>query len=273
MPSGFRPNRRRGQNLLIDSSIADRIVKGAALPENANVLEIGAGSGALTTRLAPFAGSLAAVEVDHRLADALRETTRNLDNVKVVRADAREIVADLLFDGAPYHVVANLPYSVGTPLLVNLVEADYRPTTLTIMLQLEVADRVCAVPGDMGLLSVLVQSFGTPEKLFEVPPSAFWPRPKIDSAVIRVVTNDVLAGDKMVKYAIFLARLGFAARRKMLRNSLAAGLRREGDEVTATCLRAGVESSIRPEELGLDDWRRLAEAFVAEGFLERPDGK
>jgi 16S rRNA (adenine1518-N6/adenine1519-N6)-dimethyltransferase len=272
VPRGFRPNRRRGQNLLLDQSIADRIVGDADLPPGANVLEIGAGSGVLTNRLARVAGSLAAVEVDYELAAALRDTTKKFDNVKVIRADAREIDVPLLFEGAPFHVVANLPYSVGTPLTVDLVKDEYRPVTLTVMLQREVADRMCAGPGDMALLSVLVQSFAAAGKLFEVPPKAFWPRPKVHSAVVRLVTNEVDADEPLVRAAVFLARLGFASRRKMLHNSLAGGLRWESERVTDTCRKAGVESSIRPEELGLDEWQKLAEAFVAEGILERPDG-
>ncbi len=227
----------------------------------------------LTTRLAATAGRLAAVEVDHDLAASLRESVRALQNVKVIRADAREIVTELLFGGESFHVVANLPYSVGTPLMVDLVQSDYRPATLTLMLQLEVAERVCAVPGEMGLLSLLVQSFATADKLFEVPAGAFWPRPKIHSAVIRLVTNRVSAADLLVKTTIFLAKLAFASRRKMLHNSLAGGLRREADEITAICTGAGLKSSIRPQELALDDWRKLAEKFIAEGILERPVAK
>ena len=273
VPAGFRPNRRRGQNLLVDLSIAGRIVRTARLPDGANVLEIGAGSGVLTTRLAAIAGRLAAVEVDYDLAESLRQSVGSLKNVKVIRADAREVVTEALFGGDPYHVVANLPYSIGTPLMVDLVKSQYRPDTLTLMLQLEVAERVCARPGEMGLLSVLVQSFATTEKKFDVPPSAFWPRPKVHSAVIRLVTNQVSAADSLVKSTIFLAKLGFASRRKMLHNSLAGGLRRETAEVTAVCQRVGLASSIRPQELTLDNWRKLAEEFIAEGILERPLGK
>lgn len=273
VPAGFRPNRRRGQNLLVDLSIAGRIIRAARLPAGANVLEIGAGSGVLTTRLAAVAGSLAAVEVDYDLAESLRQSVGSMKNVKVIRTDAREVVTEVLFDGAPYHVVANLPYSVGTPLMVDLVKSGYRPDTLTLMLQLEVAERVCAAPGDMGLLSVLVQSFATTEKLFDVPPGAFWPRPKVQSAVIHLVTNQVSAADSLVQATIFLSKLGFASRRKMLHNSLAGGLRRDADEITAICERTGVASSIRPQELSLDDWQKLAEEFIAEGILEHPVGK
>jgi 16S rRNA (adenine1518-N6/adenine1519-N6)-dimethyltransferase len=122
-------------------------------------------------------------------------------------------------------------------------------------------------------LSVLVQSFATTEKLFEVPPSAFWPRPKVQSAVIRLVTNQVSADDSLVQATIFLSKLGFASRRKMLHNSLAGGLRRDADEISAICERTGIASSIRPQELSLDDWRKLAEELIAEGILEHPVGE
>ena len=146
MPAGFRPNRRRGQNLLVDLSVAGRIVRAARLPDGANVLEIGAGGGVLTTRLAATRRPPGRRRGGPRSAASLRESVRALQNVKVIRADAREIVTELLFGGESFHVVANLPYSVGTPLMVDLVQSDYRPATLTLMLQLEVAERVCAVP-------------------------------------------------------------------------------------------------------------------------------
>ncbi len=123
------------------------------------------------------------------------------------------------------------------------------------------------------MLSVLIQSFATTEKLFEVPPSAFWPRPKVQSSVIRLVTNQVSAADSLVQATIFLSKLGFASRRKMLHNSLAGGLRRDTNEITDICQRAGIASSIRPQELSLHDWRKLAEELIAEGILEHPVGK
>jgi 16S rRNA (adenine1518-N6/adenine1519-N6)-dimethyltransferase len=254
--------------LLIDQAVADSIVAGAELPKGVNILEIGAGGGVLTGRLARIAGQLAAVEVDYKLAESLRDTAGKYKNVKVVRADAREVVREILFDGQPYHVVANLPYSIGTPLMVDLLESRYRPETLTLMLQLEVAERVCATPGDMGLLSVMVQSFAEARKLFVVPPNAFWPTPKVHSAVIRLNTNNARADDPLLKATVFLARLAFASRRKMLHNSLSGRLGLDMEEVRIVCRRAGIDSSIRPQELSLPSWERLADEFSAQGVFE-----
>lgn len=258
----------RGQNLLIDQVIADRIVDAAQVPRGANILEIGAGGGVLTGRLAKIAGKLAAVEVDYKLAESLRDTAGKYKNVNVIRADAREVIREILFDGQPYHVVANLPYSVGTRLMVDLLESHYRPETLTLMLQLEVAERVCAVPGNTGLLSVIVQSYAEARKLFEVPPNAFWPSPKVHSAAIRLITNEARVDDPLLKATVFLARLAFASRRKMLHNSLAGGLRLGMEEVRIICRRAGIASSIRPQELALLSWQRLAGEFIAQGVFE-----
>lgn len=268
LPAGFRPNRVRGQNLLIDPAVADSIVAGARLPTGANILEIGAGGGVLTARLARIAGQLAAVEIDYKLAESLRDSVGKYRNVKVVRADAREVAREILFDGQPYHVVANLPYSVGTPLMVDLLESQYRPETLTLMLQLEVAERVCAAPGAMSLLSVMVQSFAEARKLFEVPPKAFWPRPKVHSAIVRLDTNNARADDPLLKATVFLARLAFASRRKMLHNSLSGGLRLGMEEVRSVCRRAGIASSIRPQELSLRLWHKLAGELITLGVFE-----
>ena len=239
-----RPARARGQNLLIDRSVARRIVKASRLPFDAAVLEIGAGTGMLTVELARVARRLVAIEIEYALAQRLKRAVSRYSNVRVVRADARRVHVEELMEGEAYHVVSNLPYSVGTPLTIDLLQSDFRPASLTIMLQLEVAERLCAGPGSMSLLSVIAQSYAEPRFLFIVEPESFRPRPKVRSAVVRLVTNTVPRKDVLTKAAIFLARHAFAGRRKKVQNSLAGGLQRSSQGGRRT-LRAGRHRSRR----------------------------
>ena len=266
-PPRSRPARARGQNLLIDSNVARRVVEAAALPPDATVLEIGAGTGMLTRELAAVARTVVAVEIEYSLAQRLRISMSRLTNVNVIRADARKINIRDLLDGAKYHVVSNLPYSVGTPLTIDLLQSDYRPQTLTIMLQLEVARRICAEPGDMSVLSVIAQSFSEPRFAFEVAPESFKPKPKVRSGVIRLTTNSVSRDDIVTNTSIHLARHAFAGRRKKMQNSIAAGLRLSPAEAADLCTAAGIDPGLRPQEIPLSLWRNLAEVALAEGIF------
>ena len=265
-----RPARARGQNLLIDRSVARRIVKSSKLPVDAAVLEIGAGTGMLTVELARVARRLVAIEIEYALAQRLKRAVSRYSNVRVVRADARRVHVEELMEGEAYHVVSNLPYSVGTPLTIDLLQSDFRPASLTIMLQLEVAERLCAEPGSMSLLSVIAQSYAEPRFLFIVEPESFRPRPKVRSAVVRLVTNTVPRKDVLTKTAIFLARHAFAGRRKKVQNSLAGGLQRSSREVAELCELAGIDPGARAQELSLDQWRTLGTTALDKGLVGQP---
>ncbi len=263
-PRGFRPRRARGQNLLVDDAVVDQIVAAAQIEADANVLEIGAGTGVLTRPLAGLAREVIAVEVDAELAIALRRALRGYPNVAVLRRDARALELEQIFPDRPYQVVANLPYSVGTPLLVDLLHSRNRPARLTVMLQREVAERICAEPGDWSALTVMTRPFGEARIEFLVPPSAFWPRPKVTSAVISINTNDRDRRDPQLASAIWLSRHAFAQRRKKLINSLAAGLNVDRETVTGMLAAAGIDPDDRPANLDLGAWLRLADSFREE---------
>ena len=265
-----RPARARGQNLLIDRSVARRIVKASKLPIDAAVLEIGAGTGMLTVELARVARKLVAIEIEYVLARRLKRAVSRYSNVRVVHADARRVHVQELMEGQAFHVVSNLPYSVGTPLTIDLIQSDFRPVSLTIMLQLEVAERLCAEPGSMSLLSVIAQSYAEPRLLFIVEPESFRPRPKVRSAIVRLVTNTVPRKDVLTKAAIFLARHAFAGRRKKVQNSLSGGLQRSSRKVVELCELAGVDPGARPQELSLDQWRTLGTAALDKGLVGQP---
>ena len=263
-PRPFRPSRFRGQNFLVDRTVLRRIVHAARLPPCASVIEIGAGTGRLTGVLIERGYRVTAVEVEPVLSDRLTVKFGDRDDVTVLNADARTLALGTLVDG-PHHVVANLPYSVGTRLVVDWLESDDPPISLTVLLQREVARRMVAAPGRMALLSVIVQSHAEAEVLFDVAPRAFRPPPKVDSTLIRILPRNLSAAARgRASRRIGLARHGFAQARKKLRNSLAAGL--GIDELTAGDLldAAGVDPARRPATLTLAEWDALADAFDLE---------
>ena len=258
----FRPSSRRGQNFLVDRAVQRRIASAAALPPGSTVVEIGAGTGNLTEALLARGLRVIAVEIEDVLVGRLRERFRNRDQAQIVAGDARRLdLRDLA--GGSYHVVANLPYSVGTRLVVSFVSAAEPPRSLTVLLQREVARRLTAKPGDMALLSVIVQSYAKTRRLFDVPPEAFRPRPKVVSTLVRI--DPIRPPETEAASAesrIAMARHGFAQTRKKLRNSLAAGLARREPEVGATLEAAGIDPGRRPQTLSLSEWDQVVAALI-----------
>ncbi|MYD95420.1 MAG: ribosomal RNA small subunit methyltransferase A [Chloroflexi bacterium] len=257
----FRPSSRRGQNFLVDRAVQRRIASAAALPPGATVVEIGAGTGNLTEALLAHGLRVTAVEIEDVLVARLRDRFRNRDHVQIVSGDARRLDLHQLA-GGPFHVVANLPYSVGTRLVVSFVTAPKPPRSLTVLLQREVARRLTAQPGDMALLSVIVQSFARARRLFDVPPEAFRPRPKVISTLVRIDPVRRTGLDiESAEARIAVARHGFAQTRKKLRNSLAAGLGRREPEVGAALEAAGIDPGRRPQTLALGEWDQVVAAL------------
>ncbi len=257
----FRPSSRRGQNFLVDRAVQRRIASAAALPPGSTVVEIGAGTGNLTEALLARGLRVIAVEIEDELVSRLRQRFRNVDDVRIVPGDARRLHLRELARG-PFHVVANLPYSVGTRLVVSFVSAAEPPRSLSVLLQREVARRLTAKPGDMALLSVIVQSYADTRRLFDVPPEAFRPRPKVISTLVRI---DPFGRSELNTAAaearIAIARHGFAQTRKKLRNSLAAGLGRREPDVEAALKAAGLDPGRRPQTLALGEWDQIVAAL------------
>jgi 16S rRNA (adenine1518-N6/adenine1519-N6)-dimethyltransferase len=261
-----RPRKSLGQHWLTDRSALKRIVDSAEIDDAETVIEIGAGTGLLTGLLAERARRLIAVEVDERLASRLTEKFAGLENVSVVAADVLEVApADLLTTGRaslPYVVVGNLPYFIGTATVRRFLEASVRPRRLVVTLQAEVGESMAAPPGRMSYLGVEVQTLAEARVLFHLPARAFKPPPKVRSAVVRLDvldTSDVEVDDR--EAFLILARAGFAAPRKRLRNSLAVGLRIPPSEAGEMLSRAGVDPEQRPANLGLRDWREVYFAY------------
>lgn len=259
---GIRPRRALGQHFLVSDHHLERIVQLAELEPQDAVLEVGAGTGQLTRRLAARAGAVVAVEVDGRLAEVLEEATRDCPGVRVVRADALQLdLAGLFPPGMRRKVVANLPYGIASPLLVRLLEEVPNLERLVVTVQEEVARRLVARPGtaEYGLLTVLVRFHADARLALRIPPGAFVPAPKVWSAVV-VLTPRPRPGD--VDYGLFrsLAKRAFGQRRKQLRRTW-AGLAAPS-ELEEAASRAGVDLSRRGETLAVDEFVAVARALA-----------
>lgn len=258
--------RALGQHFLRDDAVAERMVSLVAPTSRDLVLEIGPGEGALTGRLTRSAGRLLALEVDPVLAGALRERFAEAPHVEVRLADGRAFDYSALPEmkpdpGGRVLVVGNLPYSVGKPILMALVEAGRAIDEMALMLQKEVAERVAAVPGGRtyGSLSVLTQIAAEPRLCFAVPPGAFRPPPQVDSAVLHLRVRDrSLVPPAEVSRFRTVVLAAFGQRRKSLANALAAGLGIGADRSRMVCAAAGVDPGRRAETLSLGEFTRLA---------------
>ena len=239
--------KRFGQHFLSDRNILQRIVRLAAIKPEDTVIEIGPGAGALTRELAAAARRVVAIEIDRDLVPQLRGTMP--DNVEIVEGDA----LDVEFPKSA-HVVGNLPYNVATPLLKKFIAARAHITDVTVMLQKEVAERIRAKPDskDYGPLSVLVQYYATPIRGFTVPPGAFTPRPKVDSAVIRLEWKSGVPDNAAFTHFVHHA---FGSRRKKLLNNLVAMFSRKTREELGNALEAaGISRDARAETLSVEQF-------------------
>jgi len=264
---GIAPKKSLGQNFLHDPHILDKIVALAALTPDSTVLEVGPGTGNLTRLLAQQAGRLIAVELDDRLIPLLRAEFAPLRHVEVIHGDILRVdLSDRLRD-TPYILVANLPYYITSAILRHVFEALPRPERLVLTVQREVAERITARPGDMSLLAVSVQFYGQPQIAMHLNPAVFWPRPDVESAVVKIdvySTPPVEVRDERQFFRV--VRAGFGQKRKQLRNSLSAGLGMAKDQADMVLNQAGVDPQRRAETLSLEEWASLTRAVVGAGM-------
>lgn len=253
-----RPKRSLGQNFLRDPAIANRIVAALDLKSNDHVIEIGPGQGALTEGLVASGASVTAIEFDRDLAPRLQKRFAKTNNFSVIEADALHVnVASLdpqsaIGDQRSTKLVANLPYNISTPILQRLIEQRELFSQLVLMFQREVVERITATPGgkERGFLSVIAQNAFEIEYLFEVPPQAFHPVPKVWSAVIRLTPKPRTDDEAKLREVVSQA---FMQKRKTLANNLS----RTRSDAAIAIAAAGLPERVRAEELSLDDWRRL----------------
>ncbi len=260
-----QPNKRLGQHLLISRKALDAVVNAAELSPTDNALEVGAGHGALTVELAKRAGRVVAIEMDRDILPVLAETTAPFPNVEIIPRDLLTVDLGAVFGGAPYKFVANLPYYITALILRRIFEARPRPTLMVVMTQREVAERMVAPPGDLSLLGLCVQFYGQPRIVAHVPASAFYPPPKVESAVVRIDLFRELPLDDAGRDLLFsLAHAAFGGKRKQIHNSLAQNLRLAPEQVARWLAASDIEAERRAQSLSLEEWLRLTRAALAD---------
>ena len=265
---GFHFAKSLGQNFLIQGDVAEAIADAGCIP-GCGVLEVGPGIGALTVQLARRAEKVVSVELDKRLPPVLAETMADCDRFTLIEGDVMKLslaeVAAEQFQGLEPVLCANLPYNITTPFLTECVRAGcFRQ--LTVLIQKEVAQRICARPGtgEYGAFTVLMQYYTEPELLFEVPNTCFMPPPKVTSAVVRCVTRRETPVQVVSEEAFWrTVRAGFALRRKTLVNSLQTGWQLPKERIAGIVESCGLPPTVRGEALGLEEYARLADALAA----------
>jgi 16S rRNA (adenine1518-N6/adenine1519-N6)-dimethyltransferase len=258
----IEPKKGLGQNFLHDPNALAKVAASADIGPGDIVVEIGPGTGALTDVLARQAARVIAIELDHRLEPLLDARFGAVANVELVYDDILETNVGRLTGGAPYLVVANVPYYITGAILRHLFESQPRPTRMVLTMQLEVAEKLVSKPGDLSLIGVSAQFYAKPRIVAKFPPAVFYPRPEVGSAVVRFDVYDtppVPVPSETMFFAV--VRAGFSQKRKQLRNALAGGLGLTSEETVALCARAGVDPQRRAETLTLPEWGALTRAY------------
>ena len=255
---GLHPRKGLGQNFLQDERALREIVASAAIAPTEDILEIGPGLGNLTRYLALAAHSLTAVELDQALFPALETVDAPYKNVRLVQGDILKLIPANLMKSPDYLVVANIPYYITSAVLRHLLESGGHPRRLVLTVQEQVAERICAKAGKMSLLSLSVQVYGTPSIVAYIPAEAFYPAPKVDSAVLRVeILSEPLIPMPLLDTFFTLIKAGFSQKRKTLRNSLSGGLGIAPAGAEKMLAAAGLDPMRRAETLSLEEWNRL----------------
>jgi len=256
---GLTAKKAFGQHFLLDLNITAKIVRFAALPQRARVIEVGPGPGGLTRALIAAGAQVVAIEKDTRFLPLLEELAAAADGrLTVIQADALEADETALAGGEPAHIVSNLPYNVGTPLLIKWLTGPFRPASMTLMFQKEVAQRIVAAPGSdaYGRLSVISQATSAARIVMDLPARAFTPPPKVASAVVRLDPLEDPPPPALLTALEKLTAAAFGQRRKMLRSSLKS----LGGETL--CAAASIDPSRRAETLSVAEFLSLAARLV-----------
>lgn len=256
---GLHANKRLGQNFLQDPYALEKIVNAAEIRPTDTVLEIGPGLGSLTRYLAAGAKKIVAVELDDKLFPPLVAVLAPYRNIQLVQGDILGIGPKEIIDQQDYLVVANIPYYITSVLIRHLLESSPKPRRIVLTIQKEVAERICAVPGNMSLLALSVQVYGQPHIAAYIPASAFFPTPKVDSSVLVVdIFPAPRVDEKNLDVFFQLIKTGFSQKRKKLRNSISAGLRQTPAEAEKMLRAVHIDPQRRAETLSLEEWGKLS---------------
>lgn len=266
---GIHPNKGLGQHFLFERGVVERMVRQAGVNEDDVVLEVGPGLGILTSELLRKSGLVVAVEYDRVLAAHLRAVFGDLPNFQLVEGNALTFSSDdLIPEGVPFDVVANLPYSVGTAILRHILEQPRKPRRVTVMLQKEVAERLIAQPPDMSILGVATQLYAEPRIAFAVAPSVFIPPPKVESTVVILdVHPEPRLASELDPLFFKIVNAGFRQKRKQVANSLADVLRLPKVEIADWLRDAAIDPMRRAETISVDEWIALTRSAPPQVIL------
>ena len=253
------PRKSLGQHFLRDTGVRRDIVEAVRVPDGGLIVEIGAGTGELTAALLAAGHEVAAIEIEERLVRHLEKTFARQTRLRVIQGDARDIdLADVVPEGRPFAVVGNLPYFAANPIVRHLLEGERKPTDIVIMLQREVAKRIVAGDGKLSLLAVSVHVYAEPHMLFDVPPQAFDPPPKVWSSVIRLTprAEPLVPRERIAEFFDLVVKT-FRNPRKQLHNALARGVWLPRGGAQEALAAAGIDGMRRPETLCIAEWLQL----------------
>jgi len=249
---GIRPLKRLGQNFLINKGVLKTIIEAASLSSEDTVLEIGPGTGVLTLALAERAKKIIAVEKDIRMIKVLKETLRDFKNVEIVQGDIRKLSLKI----KDYKIVGNLPFYLTAPVIRKFLElSKSQPQTMVLVVQKEVAQRICSKPPRMNLLAVSVQFYAEPKIISYISKKSFWPQPEVDAAIIKITPTAPSTGERDLFFKIVKA--GFSQPRKQLINNLSKGLKMDKEEIRAWLGKNKISPTQRAETLKIEDWLKL----------------
>lgn len=265
---GFSFSKGLGQNFLINPTVCPRMAEMGNAQPGWGMIEIGAGVGVLTAELAQRADKVVCIEIDSRLLPILDETLAEYDDIKIVNQDVLKVDLHKLiaeeFPNMPVAVCANLPYYITSPIIMNLLESRLPISSLTVMVQKEAAQRICAMPGsrEVGAVSIAVRYYCEPKVLFQVSRGSFMPAPDVDSTVIRLDIRKQPAVDVKREEDFFrVVKAAFSQRRKTLSNTLSSGLSMNKTQIAELLERAGVASNLRAEQLSMQQFADIANAL------------
>ena len=255
---GAKPNKDLGQHFLVEEKYLDKIIEAAEPLSGKNVIEIGPGLGVLTKRLSRLAEGVLAIEVDGRMVSILKTVCLKCTNLTVKEMDVRNFDPTGLGE---YKIVANLPYYLTSHIIRKFLEEKNKPEEMILLVQKEVADRICAKPNRMSTLSVSVQFYGAPEMIGIVPREAFYPTPQVSSAIVKIKTyKSPLFNDVDSEKFFRLVKAGFGEKRKQLVNSLCS-LGYDKEELRGVLKKIGINPERRAETLTLAEWRNIYKVF------------
>lgn len=271
---GFNTSKRFGQNFIVSDGLCPKIVEHSGATNKHGVIEIGPGIGTLTKQLSITAKKVVAIEVDTRLGPLLNKTLSGCSNIEVIfkdilKLDVRKLI-DEKFADMPVMIIANLPYNITSPIIMKLLEDRLPVESITVMVQKEAADRICAHPGqrECGAISIAVSYFAVAQRLFLVSPGSFMPPPKVSSAVIKLLIRpvpSVVPRDE--KHFFSVIKAGFAQRRKTVVNAISAGLCIDKQQAADAVATATQNVNIRAEQLSIEEWKMLSDRLYKSYLL------